>query len=197
MELSVGAAVLFGLCAAAITNAVSLGSTLLYQSVNQHSWGYLVFSYVFALMIQDTYFYFLHRGFHHPWLFKCMHQGHHLSGDPTPWTAFAFDPLEVVLQAAFLVAIVYILPLHISVVMALLITMTIWSVWNHLGFELFSADFPRHWLSRWFIGPTHHAIHHRKYRCHFGLYFTIWDRLLGTHDPTYDDDFAGALDRSS
>lgn len=193
MKLSVGSAILFALCAAIVTSTMNLNATLLSRSVGQYSWGYLVFSYVLALLAQDTYFYFLHRAFHHPWLFKGTHQGHHYSGDPTPWTAFAFDPIEVLLQAVFLIAIVYVMPLHISVILALLITMTIWSVWNHLGFEIFPAAFSRHWLSRWFIGPTHHAIHHRKYHCHYGLYFTFWDRLLGTQDPTYDDDFASAL----
>jgi sterol desaturase/sphingolipid hydroxylase (fatty acid hydroxylase superfamily) len=195
MELSVEAAVLFGLSATTIINAMYGGSTLLYWPIEQYGWGYLCLSYGLVLIAQDTYFYFLHRAFHHPRLFKWIHQGHHLSGDPTPWTSFAFDPLEVVFQSLFLVAIVYIVPLHLSVLIAVLITMTLWSVWNHLGFEVFSSSFPRHWLSRWFIGPTHHAIHHRKYHCHYGLYFTIWDRCLGTHDPAYDRDFASALKR--
>lgn len=193
MELSVGASILFALCAATITIASNCGSTLLYLSVDRYGWGYLIFSYVISLLIQDTYFYFIHRAFHHPKLFKWTHLGHHRSGDPTPWTAFAFDPLEVMMQALFLIAIVYIIPLHYSVIIALLITMTVWSVWNHLGFELFSSQFPHHWLSRWFIGPTHHAIHHRKHHLHYGLYFTFWDRLISTHDPLYDDDFVGVL----
>jgi sterol desaturase/sphingolipid hydroxylase (fatty acid hydroxylase superfamily) len=193
MELSVGAAVLFGLGATTITNGMHIGATMMYPSIAQYGWGYLFFSYLLVLIAQDTYFYFLHRAFHHSRLFKWIHQGHHRSGDPTPWTSFAFDPLEVIFQSVFLVAVVYVMPLHISVLLALLMTMTIWSVWNHLGFELFSPAFPRHWLSRWFIGPTHHAIHHRKYHQHYGLYFTVWDRLMGTHDPAYDRDFASAL----
>jgi sterol desaturase/sphingolipid hydroxylase (fatty acid hydroxylase superfamily) len=195
MELSVGSSVLFGLGATAITSAMNLGTTRLYQSFSEYGWAYLWFSYLFILVAQDTYFYFLHRAFHHPLLFRWVHQGHHQSGDPTPWTSFAFDPLEVILQSIFLVAIVYVIPLHLSVLMALLITMTIWSVWNHLGFELFSSAFSQHWLSRWLIGPTHHAIHHRKYHRHYGLYFTVWDRLLGTHDPAYDRDFSNVLNR--
>ncbi len=193
MELSVGASVLFALCAATITLASDAGCTLLYQSLDRYGWGYLIFSYVISLILQDTYFYFLHRAFHHPRWFKLIHQGHHRSGDPTPWTSFAFDPLEVIMQAVFLMVIVYIIPLHFFVMIALLLTMTIWSVWNHLGYELFSSKFPHHWLSRWFIGPTHHAIHHRRHHLHYGLYFTFWDRIMGTHDPLYDDDFTGAL----
>jgi sterol desaturase/sphingolipid hydroxylase (fatty acid hydroxylase superfamily) len=41
-------------------------------------------------------------------------------------------------------------------------------------------------LGRWFIGPAHHSVHHRKYTVHYGLYFTFWDKLLGTQDPDYE-----------
>jgi Delta7-sterol 5-desaturase len=128
--------------------------------------------------------------FHHPRLFCWFHQGHHRSHNPTPWTSFAFDPPEAVVQSLFLIAIVSILPLHLITVIALLITMTVWAVVNHLGLDLFSPAFPHHWLGRWFIGPAHHSIHHHRYRLHYGLYFTFWDKLLGTNDPSYDRNLA-------
>jgi uncharacterized membrane protein len=28
--------------------------------------------------------------------------------------------------------------------------------------------------------------HHHKYTVHYGLYFTFWDKLLGTQDPNYE-----------
>lgn len=189
IELSVLSAVFFALCAALIMSGYDSGVTLLYTSVREHGLWYLGVSFVAVLMLQDAYFYFIHRMFHHPLLFKWWHQGHHRSGDPTPWTSFAFDPLEAIVQALFLVGIVFIVPLHFVTLIAVLLTMTVWTVWNHLGFELFPALFPRHWLGRWFIGPTHHSIHHRKYRVHYGLYLTLWDKLFGTHDPNYENEF--------
>jgi sterol desaturase/sphingolipid hydroxylase (fatty acid hydroxylase superfamily) len=71
--------------------------------------------------------------------------------------------------------------------------MTVWSVWNHLGFEIFLSSFPHHWLRKWLIGSTHHAIHHRQYTVHYGLYFTFWDKLLGTQDPNYEKKFGERL----
>jgi sterol desaturase/sphingolipid hydroxylase (fatty acid hydroxylase superfamily) len=32
----------------------------------------------------------------------------------------------------------------------------------------------------WFISATHHGLHHRRFRCNYGLHFRLWDRLLGT-----------------
>jgi len=170
-----------------------LGITRLYTDLSEYGLWYLGISFVSVLMIQDTYFYFLHRLFHNPLLFRWVHYGHHRSQNPTPWTSFAFDLPEAFVQAIFFVGIVFIIPLHFITLVAVLMTMTLWAVWNHIGFELFGPFFPHHWLGKWFIGSTHHSIHHRQYTVHYGLYFTFWDKLLGTQDPNYKDKFDSAL----
>jgi sterol desaturase/sphingolipid hydroxylase (fatty acid hydroxylase superfamily) len=179
-ELSVSSAVIFAFCAALIMAAYNSHTTLLYTDLSRYGWGYLIASFCIVLLIQDTYFYFMHRLFHHPLLFKKWHWGHHRSGDPTPWTSFAFDPLEAVAQAIFLVGIVFVIPLHFITVLSILITMTAWGIFNHMGFSLFPSSKATQWLGRWFIGCKHHLTHHRNYRVHYGLYFTHWDRWLGT-----------------
>jgi sterol desaturase/sphingolipid hydroxylase (fatty acid hydroxylase superfamily) len=193
--LSVLSAVVFALCAAFIMSEYDLGATLLYTDLREYGLWYLGVSFVLVLILQDTYFYFMHRVFHHSLLFRWLHRGHHRSGDPTPWTSFAFDLPEAILQAIFFLCVVFVIPLHFITLLAVLMTMTVWSVWNHLGFELCPSSFPRHWLGRWFIGSTHHSLHHRKYTVHYGLYFTWWDKLLGTHDPNYENEFDSALRR--
>jgi sterol desaturase/sphingolipid hydroxylase (fatty acid hydroxylase superfamily) len=189
IKMSVLSAVVFALGAALAMTEYDRGITLLYTDLHQYGLWYLGGSFVAVLILQDMYFYFLHRLFHHPLLFKWIHRGHHLSGAPTPWTSFAFDLPEAFIQAFFFVVIVLIIPLHFIVLVAVLLTMTVWSVWNHLGFEIFPAAFPRHWLGKWLIGSTHHAIHHRQYTVHYGLYFTFWDKLCGTQDPDYQSEF--------
>jgi sterol desaturase/sphingolipid hydroxylase (fatty acid hydroxylase superfamily) len=185
IKLSVLSAAVFALAAALILSAYHQGFTCLYIDPQHYGLWYLGFSYGIVLMLQDTYFYFTHRLFHHPRLFPWVHQGHHRSRYPTPWTSFAFDPTEAVVQAVFLISIVFIIPLHFITLVAILSTMTVWAVVNHLGTDRLPATFPHHWLGSWIIGPVHHSIHHLKYRVHFGLYFTFWDRLLGTQDPKY------------
>ena len=32
-------------------------------------------------------------------------------------------------------------------------------------------------------------MHHRKNNCNFGLYFVIWDRILGTMHSDYEHDY--------
>jgi sterol desaturase/sphingolipid hydroxylase (fatty acid hydroxylase superfamily) len=185
IKLSVLSAGVFALAAAFIMSAYGWGILRLYDRVQQYGIWYLGASYGAVLILQDTYFYFTHRLFHHRALFRWLHQGHHRSRYPTPWTSFAFDPLEAIVQALFLVGIVFIIPLHFVTLIAVMTTMTVWAVLNHLGLDRLPLSFPHHWLGRWFIGPAHHSIHHLKYTVHYGLYFTFWDRLLGTQDPSY------------
>jgi sterol desaturase/sphingolipid hydroxylase (fatty acid hydroxylase superfamily) len=189
IELSLLSTLVFALFAAFIMSEYDLGVTLLYADLGKYGLWYLGVSFVVILILQDTYFYFIHRLFHHPLFFKWLHQGHHRSGEPTPWTSFAFDPLEAIVQVLFFLAIVFIIPLHFITLLTALMTMTVWAVFTHLGFELFPSSFPHHWLGKWLIGPTHHSLHHRKYTLHYGLYFTWWDKLLGTQDPNYENEF--------
>lgn len=189
IELSVLCAMIFAFCGAFIVSGYNLGYTLLYTSINKYGVWYLGVSFVTLLVLQDTYFYFMHRIFHHPLLFKRFHYGHHRSGEPTPWTSFAFDSIEGFIQAFFFVCIVFVLPLHYIPVLTALIVMTVWAVLNHLGFELGISSTPFNWLGRWFIGSKHHLAHHRKYTVNYGLYFTFWDKLLGTQDPDCEEKF--------
>jgi Delta7-sterol 5-desaturase len=186
IKLSVISGVLFALSATLIMLYYDRGMTRIYLDWQAYGSWYLAVSFMTVLILQDTYFYFVHRLFHLPVLFKWLHQGHHQSKIPTPWTSFAFDPLEAIVQASFLLMIVFVLPLHVAVLVALLLTMTIWSIGNHLGFKIVPISLVSRWFGQWCIGSAHHLIHHHKFNRHYGLYFTFWDKLLGTQDANYE-----------
>ena len=194
IKLSILSSIVFALSAASVLTAYQSGITRLYTDIYQYPLWYLGISYIVVIILQDAYFYFLHRLFHHPQLFRWWHRGHHLSGQPTPWTSFAFDLPESIAHALFLVGLIFVMPLHFITVIAVLFTMTAWAVINHLGIDRLPLKFPHHWCGRWFTGPAHHAIHHHQYALHYGLYFTIWDRLLGTQSPHYDQEFTSPND---
>ncbi len=185
IHLSVLSTGIFALATAVIMTLYDQGMTKLHGRMEADNWWYLPLSYLAILVLQDAYFYATHRLFHHPRLFPLFHQGHHRSRQPTPWTSFAFDPLEAVVQALFLIGIVMLIPLHFVTLLAVLTTMTVWAVVNHLGLEVLPLRFPHHWLGRWLIGPAHHSIHHRRHGKHFGLYFTFWDWVFSSEDPAY------------
>jgi sterol desaturase/sphingolipid hydroxylase (fatty acid hydroxylase superfamily) len=190
IELTIISILVFAFSAAIILFLGNAGATLIYIDIKPdqlwyHLW-YGIVSFITVILLQDAYFYFTHRACHHPQLFKILHHGHHQSGDPTPWTSFAFDILDAIVQAIFPVGIVFVIPLHFITLIVVLVTMTIATLVHHLGFELIPVSFSNYWLRKWLIDSTHHAIHHRKYKFHYGLYFTFWDRWLGTQDPNYE-----------
>lgn len=185
IRLSVLSAAVFALAAASVLWLQAHGITRLYAGVDPRDWWYLGVSYLAVLILQDAVFYATHRLFHHPALYTAFHGGHHRSRRPTPWTSFAFDPPEALVQALFLVGVVMLIPLHLITLLAVLSTMTVWAIVNHLDLDCLPRRFPHHLLGRWVIGPAHHSLHHRRPSAHFGLYFTFWDRVCGTQDAGY------------
>lgn len=186
IKLSVLSVVLFALGAASFMTCYNRGLTQVYTHWQIKDLGYILFSYGLVLLLQDTYFYFTHRLFHLPWLFQWTHHGHHQSRPPTPWTFFALDPMEAATQASFLFGITFILPLHLGVLVAVLVTMTVWSTGNHLGLQVVPFSRISRWWGHWCIGSAYHLVHHRRFTQHYGLYFTFWDRLLGTQSAKYE-----------
>lgn len=181
--------VLFGLIAVLMVMEWQMGWTKIYTDWSDHPWWYPVISFVLASLIHETYYYWLHRALHRPTLFRVIHKIHHDSVSTSVWTSFSFHPLESLLQAIIIPLIVVIVPMHIYVLIAFLIMMTISAIINHAGIEIFPVDSHKHWIGKYFIGATHHDQHHRRYMCNYGLYFTFWDRWMKTESPDFDSQF--------
>jgi sterol desaturase/sphingolipid hydroxylase (fatty acid hydroxylase superfamily) len=150
---------------------------------------------VLLLVVQDTYFYWTHRAMHHPWLFQGVHLAHHRSREPSPFAAYAFSPVEALVHAAYVPLLLLVVPVHELAIFAFLAVMIARNVLGHLGIELFPRWFARSRWSRWSTTTTHHALHHRHAGANFGLYFTFWDRLMRTTDPTYEAAFEEVASR--
>ncbi|MBE9062959.1 sterol desaturase family protein [cf. Phormidesmis sp. LEGE 11477] len=185
--LSLWSSAIFAVCASATTTAYTLGYTRLYTEPTQYGWWYLGFSLCLVLFLQDTYFYFTHRLAHHPRCYRWMHQGHHRSNNPTPLTAFSFDPAEALVQALYLMGAVCFIPMHLFVLYAVVLAMSLGALLHHFSIRMFADSAFGRWLGSWMIGPMHHWYHHRKYNVHYGLYFTFWDKLLKTHCDDYEE----------
>lgn len=161
------------------------GKTAIYTDFSAYAWWYLPLSLLAAMVIHETYYYFLHRWMHRPKVFRLFHYVHHDSIVTSAWTAFSFHPVESVLQALIIPIVIMVIPLHVGVVLFLLILMTVTATINHLHIEIYPKGFAKNWFGKWWIGSSHHSLHHSKYRVNYGLYFTFMDRLFGTESPDY------------
>jgi lathosterol oxidase len=189
---SVATALVFASVGTGVYVGADAGVFHLYTDVGRHGVPYLVASIALLVVLQDAYFYFTHRAMHHPLLFRAVHRVHHLSRHTSPLTAYAFSPLEALVHAAFVPLVLLAVDLHPITLFVFLGFMMARNVLGHLSIELFPAGFATRRWSAWHTTATHHALHHARPRSHFGLYFTFWDRVMGTADPTYEARFEQA-----
>lgn len=181
IRLSLLSSAIYALPAAIALVAWLHGGTRIYTDWSAHGGvAYLVFSAFAYLIVQDSFYYWAHRLMHHPRLFRWMHAGHHRSRQPTPFASFAFDPAEALATAWLLPALVFILPIHIGLLIALLVLMTVTAILNHSGWEVLPRAFLEGPVGRHLITATHHSYHHIRFDRNYGLYFRLWDKLMGT-----------------
>lgn len=163
--------------------------TLQYKDITAYSWAWYAAAYPIMLVVHDAYFYWTHRLMHHPRLFKYFHLVHHRSTNPSPWAAYAFHPLEAVVEAGILPVFVFMMPLHVTHIGIFFLIMIIYNVYGHLGYELYPRGFNRSRIGKWINTSINHNLHHQYFKGNYGLYFLWWDRWMGTIRSDYDQRF--------
>ncbi|WP_347157303.1 sterol desaturase family protein [Pontibacter chitinilyticus] len=183
----------FALIGVLLASPATRPYTRIYSNISDYGWGYLLLSVVLALLIHDTYFYWTHRLMHHPRLFKLFHLTHHRSTNPSPWAAFAFSPLEAVVEGSIIFVIAVLIPIHSVAILLFLLFMTVYNVYGHLGYEIYPAWLVNSRLGKWLNTSTNHNMHHKYFRGNYGLYCRFWDELLQTTHPNYDKALASLV----
>lgn len=152
-----------------------LGYTLIYHDKYQYGALYLVISPVIFVMFSDFLIYFIHRGLHHPRLYKYLHKPHHSFIHTTPFAAFAFHPLDGWLQGLPYHIFTFIAPMHGVIHLVSLMAVSWWTINIH---DQVSVGIPG------INGAEHHTIHHTTFRSNYGQYTIIWDTFFRTYkDP--------------
>lgn len=192
----------------AISSIVSavIFSSILYVSVMAHLispqpfeslpiWRWAV-ALLVLLIGHDTWFYWTHRLLHTR-AFWPIHQLHHQSRTPTVLTAYAFHPLEALVNGAFILPASLITPLSYPVLVAFMVTMIARNAMAHGGREVFPAGRDGHPRLGWMTTVTHHDLHHQRGAGNYGLYFSFWDRIMGTERADYLDAYRRARNGAS
>lgn len=188
LSSSLRTVVVFG--ATTISTLLLENAGLVDFNLENFSWGIFALQLGAIIVAHDAYFYWMHRALHHKALFRATHLHHHKSRTPTPWAAYSFSVWEGMTESAFVPMFLLIasllgfayMPFAVFVFLAWMIVR---NVMGHAGVELHPAgwvDTP--WLD-WLTTTTHHDLHHSEGRYNFGLYFTFWDRAMGTEHPEY------------
>lgn len=160
-------------------------------------WGPLWFwtCLVLIILVHDAYFYWAHRLLHDPRLFRALHRRHHKSNNPSPFTAYSFDLGEAAIMAAFVPLWLSIVPTPWGVTALFMLHQIVRNTLGHSGYELMPRGKDGRPLLDFLTTTTHHDMHHAQAGYNFGLYFTWWDRLMGTEHPEYHARFAAVTSR--
>ena len=144
------------------------------------------------LLLSDFAYFCLHVAFHKVPFLWSFHKAHHIPATLNPLTTFRKHPFESfifvftlstaenIFRYAFELAWPPGLPRSLLVVEVSLIAWATIAPFRHSHYPL---SFPG-WLSKIFISPHQHQIHHSRAADHhdknFGLIFGLWDFMFGT-----------------
>lgn len=119
------------------------GYAKLYDSPEQGpGWWYTYLQFPLFIAFTDLCIYWIHRGLHHPLVYKRLHKPHHKWIMPTPYASHAFHPLDGFAQSVPYHVFPFIFPLQKFAYIALFIFINVWTIFIRM-FLSFSSS-PHH-----------------------------------------------------
>ena len=113
---------------------------------------------------------------------------------PTPFSAYAFHPLDGYLQSLPYHIFIFLLPLHRWLYLGLFVFVNFWTILIHdsdvrpclpytscLGAHDPLQMISGHPLENIINGPAHHTLHHLYFTVNYGQYFTWADRTYKSY----------------
>jgi len=154
----------------------------LFQPFELNWWNFAVF-FVLAFVIFDAWFYWGHRILHLKWFYR-WHKPHHLSVAPTAWSNDSSAVVDTLIEHGFYFFVWLLLPIPAISVFALRLFDQVSGMIGHSGFEYFAGRTTRRPFP--FLCTTFHDLHHSQFHYNFGNFMSVWDRMMGTVHPKYD-----------
>jgi Delta7-sterol 5-desaturase len=163
---------------------------LIYSDPGQYGWPWFFVSIFLAFFVHDTFFYWSHRALHHPRLFQWIHRVHHESKDPTPFSAYAFHPVESAVEVLAVVPFVmlcFVIPVSELALVIWGAGQILFNSLGHGGYEVYPANWCRIPILKWKTPAMHHYMHHQMVSGNYALYFRFWDKWCGTEFKDFDE----------
>ncbi|KAK0668667.1 putative C-5 sterol desaturase [Cercophora samala] len=165
---------IMALCTAPLLVAEVRGYGFLYDTLDEAPWPWWNwFQIPLFLFFTDFGIYWIHRGLHHPWVYKHLHKPHHKWIMPTPFASHAFHPLDGYAQSLPYHIFPFLFPLQKVAYVALFVFINFWTIMIHDGEYIANNPIIN--------GAACHSIHHLAFNYNYGQYFTLWDRIGGSY----------------
>ena len=144
------------------------------------------FTWIFAFVIYDFFYYWFHRISHERQIFWASHVAHHQSEDYNLSTALRQTGTGAFVSWVFYIPMFLIgIPSYVFISVASL--NLIYQFWVH------SEHIPKlGWFENYFVTASNHRVHHAQNEQYidknYGGVFIIWDRMFGTHKIENEDE---------
>jgi ferredoxin-NADP reductase/sterol desaturase/sphingolipid hydroxylase (fatty acid hydroxylase superfamily) len=172
------------------------GLTKFYADAGKYGWWYEALTVIIMVLLSDAWFYWSHRGMHHPKVYKYVHALHHKSLDVNPYTSTSFHVVEAILLTVWVLPLVMVMPVSMTALGIVQVLGTFNNLKSHLGYELFPKFFNAPPFNI-FVTATNHSLHHTQYNGNFGLFFRFWDIVCGTELNTTESTFTEIHEREN
>jgi len=150
-------------------------------------WSTVAWQCALSFVIEDFYFYWVHRFLHWNAIYKYIHKQHHLHAAPFGMAAEYAHPIETVFLGVGSVLgpiiFAYTHGMHLVTLYIWLAIRLLQTVEVHSGY-----NFPwstNRWMPLW-GGAEFHDFHHMTFSSNFSSTFTLWDWVFGTSAAFYE-----------
>lgn len=133
------------------------------------------------VIFTDFCIYWIHRGLHHPLVYKNVHKPHHKWIMPTPYASHAFHPLDGFAQGLPYHIFPFFFPLQKVTYVVLFVFVNFWTILIHDGEYVYN--------SKVINGAACHTLHHLYFNYNYGQYTTLWDRLGNSYRQPHEEMF--------
>jgi Delta7-sterol 5-desaturase len=147
--------------------------TKLYFDPLEFGWISFFLSPIFIWIFIDAMAYYVHRMWHHKYLYKYIHKWHHYYKTPTAFTIVAMHPLEFVVYASVIASPIFFVPVYHLSFSLILVYLYYFGMIDHSGIH-FTSIFP------WQPKSIFHDDHHQFFHFNFGQNLDFWDRIHGS-----------------
>ncbi len=152
--------------------------------------GFETMADVFILFFtMDLFMYVLHRIAHNPVLFPLLHRFHHRYEQVRPLTLFALNPFENLAFGALWLTVISVYSTSWAGMSVYLALNVAFGAIGHLGVEPVPSELARTPVLRYIAGSSFHAQHHQDKSHNYGFYTLMWDKLFGTMQPDYAQNY--------
>ncbi len=150
------------------------GYAKLYDTFDEEPFPYYsILQFPLFIAFTDFFIYWIHRGLHHPLIYKTLHKPHHKWIMPSPFASHAFHPIDGWSQSVPYHLFPFVFPLQKAAYVLLFGFINIWTVMIHDGEYVANSPVIN--------GAACHTMHHLYFNYNYGQFTTLWDRMGGSY----------------